>query len=125
MSAETAKPVPRGEVGRSSGAPDVIYNRRVTIMAPAASPTQQGAGRTVYRTSAPCWKIEKDIVSGKWINPLMGWTSTADAMGDVDNAALWFYTKAQAAAFAEKHGWQYDIVEPHRRSGKRQKRFAG
>jgi hypothetical protein len=31
--------------------------------------------------------------SGRWINPLMGWTSTSDPLENVSRAALQFYTK--------------------------------
>lgn len=44
-----------------AGAPADIYMRRVTILAPANSPTQQGAGRCIVRGIAPGWKIEKDV----------------------------------------------------------------
>jgi hypothetical protein len=44
-----------------AGAPADIYKRRVTILAPANSPTQQGAGRCIVRGIAPGWKIEKDV----------------------------------------------------------------
>lgn len=55
----------------------------------------------------------------------MGWTSNSDSMGDVDNAALWFHTREQAMAFAQKHGWEYEVLEPHQRRFERQKRFKG
>lgn len=42
----------------------------------------------------------------RWSNPLMGWTSTADPLG---NTELRFESKDQAIAYAEKHGWAYTL----------------
>eukprot|EP00633_Aureoumbra_lagunensis_P000387 CAMPEP_0197297854 /NCGR_PEP_ID=MMETSP0890-20130614/42155_1 /TAXON_ID=44058 ORGANISM="Aureoumbra lagunensis, Strain CCMP1510" /NCGR_SAMPLE_ID=MMETSP0890 /ASSEMBLY_ACC=CAM_ASM_000533 /LENGTH=224 /DNA_ID=CAMNT_0042775241 /DNA_START=127 /DNA_END=801 /DNA_ORIENTATION=- len=53
----------------------------------------------------------------RWANPMMGWTSTADPMTQLD---MRFDTKEQAIAFAEKNGWKYTLKEPVRR-----KDFAG
>jgi hypothetical protein len=46
----------------------------------------------------PAWKIEHEN-KGKWINPLIGWTSTADPLENVGRQ-LYFASKADAIAFA-------------------------
>jgi hypothetical protein len=56
----------------------------------------------------------------------MGWTSTADPMENVARTSLVFYTKEEAIAFANKHGWQVaSVQEPNPRRTDRQKRFQG
>jgi hypothetical protein len=35
--------------------------------------------------------------AARWINPLMGWTSTSDPLENVSRAALQFYTKVGTA----------------------------
>lgn len=55
----------------------------------------------------------------------MGWTSTADPLENVARASLLFYTKEEAIAFCQKHGWDAVVEEPKPRRADRQKRFAG
>lgn len=50
------------------------------------------------------WKTEE-----RWSNPLMGWTSTADPLS---NLQMQFETAEDAIRFAEKNGWAYDLKEP-------------
>lgn len=54
------------------------------------------------------WEIEF-ATKARWTNPLMGWTSTDDPMG---NVSLKFESKEQAMEFAKKQGWKYDVIEP-------------
>jgi NADH dehydrogenase (ubiquinone) Fe-S protein 4 len=49
----------------------------------------------------------------------MGWTSTADPLEYVARASLAFHTKEDAISFAKKHGWQFEVDEPHERKTKR------
>ena len=42
----------------------------------------------------------------------MGWASTADPLS---NMVLDFATKEDAMAFAEKHGWAYELEDPKER----------
>ena len=49
----------------------------------------------------------------RWVNPLMGWASTADPHS---NTHLHFETSAQAARFAERNGWKYTVEEPNERA---------
>ena len=45
----------------------------------------------------------------KTINPLMGWSGSADTSGQV---RIKFETKEAAVAFAEKNGLEYQVHEP-------------
>ena len=45
----------------------------------------------------------------RWINPLMGWTSTSDPLENVGRSALLFHTKEEAIAFCQKHGWEAQV----------------
>lgn len=49
------------------------------------------------------WRIDFDTLagSGRWINPLMGWASTADYM---QGTSLKFATELEAVRFCEKQG---------------------
>lgn len=62
--------------------------------------------------------------SCRWVNPLMGWTSSADPLENVARASLRFYTQDEAIAFCKKHGWEYEVETPNPRSSKRPKRFS-
>jgi hypothetical protein len=60
----------------------------------------------------------------RWINPLMGWTSSADPMENVTRSSMAFNTKEDAIAFAAKHGWEVaSVEEPNVRRLDRQKRY--
>ncbi|KAL8199567.1 hypothetical protein R6Q57_013135 [Mikania cordata] len=48
-----------------------------------------------------------------WENPLMGWTSTGDPYANVGDAGLSFNSEEAAKAFAEKHGWEYEVKKHH------------
>lgn len=56
------------------------------------------------------WRIEF-ATQGKWVNPLMGWTSTADPYENVGRTGMSFDTAEAARAFCEKHGWRYVVKE--------------
>jgi len=93
------------DVGITSGAPMETFDRKVTIFSPARMATTQGLANLDQ------WRIQLDN-QAKWENPLMGWTSTADVMENVlSNDGLRFDTREEAAAFCEKHGWKYEILE--------------
>jgi NADH dehydrogenase (ubiquinone) Fe-S protein 4 len=112
----------RPDVAVTSGAGDQGTNRTVTIFAPARTAAQQGLAATA-ESSNPAWRIAFDN-QGKWINPLMGWTSTADPMENV-HRQLYFDSKEAAVAFAEKNGWKYDVEDVVPRDNSRPKRFIG
>ena len=56
------------------------------------------------------WRIEFGTRQ-KWVNPLMGWTSTADPLENVGRAGMSFDSAEAARAFCEKHGWRYTVRE--------------
>ncbi|XP_022105217.1 NADH dehydrogenase [ubiquinone] iron-sulfur protein 4, mitochondrial-like [Acanthaster planci] len=85
-----------------SGIPEEhIKTRKVRIFIPAKNAMQSGTNNTHQ------WKLEFETRE-RWENPLMGWASTADPLS---NVALSFRTKEEAASFAEKNGWWYEIEE--------------
>ncbi|GLJ29209.1 hypothetical protein SUGI_0576080 [Cryptomeria japonica] len=95
-----------GEIGEVAGIPHEHLSRRVIIYSPGRTPTQQGSAKV------GTWKIDF-MSTQKWENPLMGWTSTGDPYANVGDAGLYFKSKEAAINFAEKHGWDYKIKEPH------------
>ena len=48
----------------------------------------------------------------RWENPLMGWQSSADF---VQGTRIFFESKDDAIAFAEKQGYEYFVQEPQSR----------
>lgn len=48
----------------------------------------------------------------RWENPLMGWQSSADFM---QGERMFFKSKEDAIAFAEKQGYEYFVQEPNER----------
>ncbi|NCO03146.1 MAG: ETC complex I subunit [Alphaproteobacteria bacterium] len=74
---------------------------KVRIFKPSKSTMQSGHGKSDQ------WIIEADTTSGKKAEPLMGWTSSTDTLGQIRMA---FETKEAAIAFAEKKGWQYIVA---------------
>jgi len=95
-----------GEVGIVSGIPEQHLRRRVIIYSPGRTATQQGSGKVGK------WKINF-VSTQKWENPLMGWTSTGDPYANVGEAGIYFKSKEAAQSFAEKHGWDYVVKDPH------------
>uniref|UniRef100_UPI001CB89E7C NADH dehydrogenase [ubiquinone] iron-sulfur protein 4, mitochondrial-like n=1 Tax=Erigeron canadensis TaxID=72917 RepID=UPI001CB89E7C len=95
-----------GEVGIISGIPQQQLRRRVLIYSPARTASQQGSGKVGK------WKINF-LSTQKWENPLMGWTSTGDPYANVGDAGLSFNSAEAAKAFAEKHGWEYEVKKHH------------
>ena len=74
------------------------------IFQPARSATQSGRARTRR------WVLAFEPASARQIEPLMGWTASADMDQEVQ---LTFADKDAAIAFARKHGLRYDVDEPH------------
>lgn len=79
---------------------------QVRIYKPAKTAMQSGVGNTRE------WVLESEP-QRKEIDPLMGWTSSGDTMGQVK---LTFESKEEAIALAEKRGWLYVVDEPKPRS---------
>ncbi len=73
------------------------------IYKPGKSATQSGAART------RAWVLQFDASEPREVEPLMGWTSS----GDMDSQIrLWFATKEEAVAYAERNGIDYRVEEP-------------
>ncbi len=75
------------------------------IYQPAKTAMQSGRQKTRN------WVLEFEP-SAKTIDPLMGWTGSADTQGQI---GMKFETKEAAVAFAEKKGFDYVVAEPHMR----------
>lgn len=75
----------------------------VRIYKPAKTAMQSGQGQSEE------WVLEHDVAAPVVIDPLMGWSGSADTSKQV---ALTFPTKEAAVAFAEREGLAYAIVEP-------------
>jgi NADH dehydrogenase (ubiquinone) Fe-S protein 4 len=117
-------PTPDKEIGMCAGVPLETFKRKARIYTSARTAGQQGMANTIYNNKGRPWRIGFET-QDKWINPLMGWTSTADPLENVARASLFFYTKEEAIAFCNKHGWEPVVEDPKPRRADRQKRFAG
>eukprot|EP00775_Hariotina_reticulata_P005973 gene5973-6212_t len=115
---------PEKEIGYCAGVPMETYNRKARIFSPARTAGQQGMGNTIYSSKGRPWRISFET-QAKWINPLIGWTSTADPLENVARASLLFPTQEEAIAFCKKYGWEYTVEQPKQRRTTRQKRFNG
>ncbi|KAI8463410.1 MAG: NADH:ubiquinone oxidoreductase 18 kDa subunit [Monoraphidium minutum] len=123
LAKETASaPLPPGEGGVTFGVPMETFQRKAIVMSASRVAGQQGVGNTAENASAPGWRIEFEA-RGKWQNPLQGWNSTADPLENVGRSSLFFFTKEQAVAYAEKAGWEVEVVAPNARRRDRQRRY--
>ncbi|KXZ55673.1 hypothetical protein GPECTOR_2g1223 [Gonium pectorale] len=117
-------PVEHGAAGRVSGVRKVdLAPHKVLIFSNARSPEQQGRQRTGFNKSMPHWSMELLDYSEKWVNPLIGWTSTADSMQQAA-VALQFYSADEAIAFANRQGWSYEVEQPNEPRQGRSRRWA-
>ncbi len=73
------------------------------IYKPAKNAMQQG----MAARATGCWSIEPDQPLA--IEPLMGWTSSADTKPQV---RMSFATKEEAVAFATRHGIAFRLEQP-------------
>lgn len=110
------------DVVAAAGVPSLRTGRKVTIYAPPKTAMQSGSSQTL-QGGAPAWKLVLEI-DPKWANPLLGWTSTADAVETVTRQ-LQFFTKEAAIAYCTKNGIAYDVEEAAVVNKKRPKRFQG
>ncbi|TYZ64756.1 hypothetical protein PybrP1_004299 [[Pythium] brassicae (nom. inval.)] len=98
---ESNIPYPK-EMALISGTGDFTVGRKAHIFMPARHQMQSGTYNTRH------WEIRFDSPR-TWQNPLMGWTSTADAFHGM---VLKFDKKEDAVGFAEKQGWEVEVEEP-------------
>ena len=73
------------------------------IYRPAKTAMQSG------KAQSRSWRLEFEPASARTIDPLMGWTSSADMNGQV---RLDFDSKEEAIAYAERHGIPFRLQEP-------------
>ena len=79
--------------------------RRVVIYQPAKSAITSG------RAGTKRWLLEYEPQSAPFIEPLMGWTGSAEPMAQV---RLNFPTREAAVAYAEHQGLDYEVRESAR-----------
>ncbi len=76
------------------------------IYRPAKTAMQSGRAKTRK------WVLEFEPAAAKSIDPLMGWTGSADTREQVH---MTFDSKDEAVAFAEKNGLAFRVEEPKTR----------
>ncbi len=76
---------------------------RARIYQPARTATQSGRANTRH------WLLEFEPGAPKVLDPLTGWTGSADTSGQV---LLKFATREEAVAYAERHAIAYEVEAP-------------
>ena len=76
------------------------------IYKPARNAMQSGVAKTKH------WVLEYVNETGRDVDPLMGWTSSADTQAQVK---LRFSSKEAAMDYAEEHGIEAVVCEPQSR----------
>ena len=79
--------------------------KNAKIYIPSKTATQSGLGKEDK------WILEFDS-KDTTINPLMGWESSNDTMGEVK---LEFSTKDKAIEYAKNNNISYKVIEPNKR----------
>ena len=79
---------------------------RARIYQPARNAMQSGTAKTHE------WVLEFAPATAREIDPLMGWTSSADTQTQVK---LKFESKDAALDYANEHGIDVQVMEPHKR----------
>ena len=79
---------------------------RARIYKPARTAMQSGTAKTHH------WVLDFAPASPRAVDPLMGWTSSADTQSQV---RLRFATKEAALDYAREHGIKADVQEPKTR----------
>ena len=76
--------------------------KRAKIFIPSKTAMQSGRGKTKK------WVLAFDSKNTK-TNPLMGWESGEDTLGEV---SLKFSTKEKAIEYAKKNNISFEVIEP-------------
>lgn len=97
-----AMPANPSEVAVFSGMPSE-HAARTVIIAPRPNKTMQNGEGYLHQ-----WQITWQH-TGKWDNPLMGWSSSADPLGTLK---LTFDSEEAAIAYADKMGFKYELRAP-------------
>ena len=79
--------------------------KKAKIYIPTKTATQSGLGKEDK------WILEFESKDTS-INPLMGWESSNDTMGEVK---LEFSTKVKAIEYAKNNNISYKVIEPNKR----------
>ena len=76
--------------------------KRAKIFIPSKTAMQSGRGKTKK------WVLAVDAIN-TITNPLMGWESGEDTLGEV---SLKFSTKEKAIEYAKKNNISFEVIEP-------------
>ncbi len=79
---------------------------RARIYRPARNAMTSGMAKTRN------WILEYAPASARDVDPLMGWTSSSDTQSQV---RLRFESKEAALDYAEAHGIDAQVIDPHQR----------
>jgi hypothetical protein len=79
---------------------------RARILRPAKTAMQSGRAQTRK------WILEYEQATKRQPDPLMGWSSAQDTLNQV---RLRFDSLDEAVAFAQKHGIDYQVIDPQER----------
>ena len=88
----------------------------VRIYRPARNAMQSGKAKTDQ------WVLEHEAAEPRRVDPLMGWTSSADTQSQV---RLRFDSREAAEAYAEEKGLEFDVVPPKPRKANIRQRGYG
>jgi len=91
------------DISHISGIPEEhVKGRKVVIKRPTKNAMQSGT------SNQQKWIMRWDTQE-RWENPLMGWTSSADPLSNLEVS---FPDKESAIALCEKNGWPYELQDP-------------
>jgi hypothetical protein len=79
------------------------HDAQALIFCPARSTMTSG------RAGTRVWRLEFTARSAPWIEPLMGWTGSADTLRQV---SLSFPSREAATAYARRQRLHYYVLEP-------------
>ncbi|OCX64672.1 ETC complex I subunit [Thioclava sp. SK-1] len=80
---------------------------RARIYQPSRNAMQSGQGKTKF------WYLDFAQTDAREIDPLMGWTSSADTQTQV---RLRFESRAEAEAYAKENNIDYAVTTPQKRA---------
>lgn len=79
---------------------------QVRIYRPSKTAMQSGRGRIKE------WVLEFEPATPRRPEPIMGWASSGDTLNQI---RLYFDTKEDAIAYAQREGLMYTVMPDHRR----------
>ena len=81
---------------------------RVRVYRPTKSAAQSGRAKTHE------WVVEPEIVTARKPDPIMGWASAGDTLGEL-KGRLRLPSQEDALAFLKRKGWEAIVEEPAER----------